>query len=117
MEYEKELFLNNINRLKALYNKFDEMRVGAKGDVDFRELDEVIELVVGMIEMLEQMMEDISGDIMFFMFGLDFGESYEPGRVVDEEGNEIDFSTAEKLYEYLAHRRSLMAVSDNKKLN
>ena len=47
----------------------------------------------------------LGGDIAYFCFELNFGEYWEPGDVtdVDEYGNviDIDFSSAEKLYDYL----------------
>ena len=39
-------------------------------------------------------------DIDYFCIELDFGRKYKPG-MVKENGNEIDLSTAEKLYDYI----------------
>ena len=39
-------------------------------------------------------------DIEYFMYDLEFGELYKPGSVL-ENGEAVDFSSAEALYEYL----------------
>lgn len=53
------------------------------------------------VELLEEIMNDKFGDISYFCYELDFGKDYEEGNVVDQDGNVIDFSCAEKLYDYL----------------
>ena len=40
-------------------------------------------------------------DIDYFCIELDFGRKYKSGRIKDENGNEIDLSSAEKLYDYI----------------
>ena len=46
-------------------------------------------------------MEDQGEDISYFIYELDYGRDYEEGCITDQDGNNIDFSTAEKLYDYL----------------
>ena len=52
--------------------------------------------------------EEFFGDIYFFCNDLDFGRKWKPGSVTgtDKNGNviDIDFSTAEKLWDYLIER-------------
>ena len=59
------------------------------------------------IELLEEIMGDAHHDIEFFCTELEFGKKYNPGDVVDEDGTELDFSSAEKLWEYLTNKNSL----------
>ena len=39
--------------------------------------------------------------ISYFIYELDYGKKYKAGCVLDENMNEIDLSTPEKLYDYL----------------
>ena len=61
-------------------------------------------LVIGgeeeILELLEILMKDSCSDISYFMWEIDFGRDYEPGCFTDN-GQNIDISTAEKLYDYL----------------
>ena len=45
-------------------------------------------------------------DIDYFCIELDFGKKYKPGCIKDENGNEIDLSSAEKLYDYITRGKS-----------
>lgn len=42
----------------------------------------------------------IYGDIEYFVFELLFGRDFQIGMVIDADGSQPDFSTAEKLYDY-----------------
>lgn len=55
-------------------------------------------LVIGL---LAEIMDDTAGDIEYFCCELEYGKKYVPGCVTERDGTIIDFSTAEKLYEYL----------------
>ncbi len=57
-------------------------------------------LDVDVVDLLQEIMQDKAEDIGYFCYELDFGKEYKPG-CITEDGNEIDFSTAEKLYDYL----------------
>ena len=59
------------------------------------------------VDLLAEIMDDQMGDIEYFCYELDFGEKYEPGTVTDEHGNEIDLSTAEKLYDFLIYQQNM----------
>lgn len=52
---------------------------------------------------LDKMFDSDDHDVEYFCWELDFGDDYHPGDVTDKDGNEIDFSTAEKLYDYLVY--------------
>ncbi len=51
--------------------------------------------------LLKKLMHDLADDIDYFIYELDYGRKYEPGMINDEKGNDIDFSSAGKLYDYL----------------
>ena len=51
--------------------------------------------------LLRKLLKDEVEDIDYFIYELDYGRKYEPGMITDKNGADIDFSTAEKLYDYL----------------
>ena len=53
------------------------------------------------IELLSEIMHDEADDINYFCWDLGFGKRWEPGMIINKNGDDIDFSTAEKLYDYL----------------
>lgn len=53
------------------------------------------------IMLLKEIMNDQWDDIGYFIYELDFGRDYKEGMITEEDGTIIDFSTAEKLYDYL----------------
>ena len=113
---DKELFITNINRIKALYNKIDQLHDTTNGVVNLFEIKEIFEVIDGLVELLQIEMYDIGDDISYFIFELDFGAEYEKGSVVDENGNYIDFSTTEKLYDFLTNRRITMAFEQDEEI-
>ena len=53
------------------------------------------------VKLLAEIMGDTSDDISYFCWELDYGTKWEPGMITDQNGADVDFSTAEKLYDYL----------------
>ena len=105
----KEIFVKNINNIKNLLNKLDQLYDVTNGAINLHEINEIFELIVGLIELLGIEMNDTKKDIAYFIFELDFGAEYEDGCAVDEiSGNSvhIDLSTTEKLYDYLSAYKS-----------
>lgn len=64
------------------------------------------------VQLMERLMRDNVGNISYFIYELDYGKTYQEGCVSDPSGN-IDFSTPEKLYDYLMKEYSLKNGSDN----
>ena len=54
------------------------------------------------IDLLAEIMKDEGEDISYFCYELNFGKKWESGTITDRNGNDIDFSSAEKLYDFLA---------------
>ena len=52
-------------------------------------------------QLLKAMFNDNDNIIGSFCFEMDYGRNYKSGWLKDEGGNEIDFSTPDKLYDYL----------------
>ena len=101
----KEKFVEIINRLKnykELQDKIDEL---FKDNIDNRENDFInaASICIGhesvVVELLENMFD--TDMISYFIYELDYGKKYKAGCVLDENMNEIDLSTAEKMYDYL----------------
>ena len=51
--------------------------------------------------LLRKLLKDAVENIDYYIYELDYGRQYEPGIITDENGHDIDFSSAEKLYDYL----------------
>lgn len=66
----------------------------------------VISHSILVVELLAEIMDDKMGDIEFFCYELDFGRKYEPGMITDEEGNGIDLSSPERLYDTLIDQKN-----------
>lgn len=64
------------------------------------------------VKLLERLMQDNAGNISYFIYVLDYGKTYKEGCISDQSGN-IDFSTPEKLYDYLMQEHSLKNGNDN----
>src|SRR5574344_2124152 len=106
----KEDFVRYIDRLREatdLCDKIDSLMRESKDNIenDFMNgasLQINHEHIV--IELLCKLMHDdeIYSDISYFIYELDYGRKYKTGTITDKDGTDIDFSTAEKLYDYLA---------------
>lgn len=110
---DKEKFCRDIATLRKCVKFDDEVReLARKYGIDFCEtgVSTLAYLVAEYMERVFGCYEGIGdgGDISFFCFEEDFGEDWRSGDVtdVDEDGNvvDIDFSTSEKLYDYLINR-------------
>ena len=96
----KEEFVRQIKEMQQCYD-FDSMVYDASEKLGL-ELDIATSyLADNMIELLAFIMEDTNEDISYFCNELDFGRTWREGDIIDKDGNDIDFSTAEKLYDYL----------------
>mgnify|MGYP005781527585 CR=1 FL=1 len=105
MIISKEKFVEIINRLKSyteLQNKINDL---FRDNIDNKEMDFINagSICIGhesvVVYLLEKMFD--TDMISYFIYELDYGEKYRAGYVLDENGNEIDLSTAEKLYDFL----------------
>lgn len=63
-------------------------------------------MVSDVIELLEEIMHDTDEDISYFCWELNFGHDWREGSITTQDGRSIDFSTAEKLYDYLEEQRT-----------
>ena len=106
----REEFVKCIDRLREatdLVDKIDdimrESRDNIKNDfMNAASLQITHEQIV--VDLLEKLTHDdeIYSDVSYFIYELDYGREYEPGMVKDNDGNELDFSTAGSLYDYLS---------------
>lgn len=114
----KQEFVDILNRLREateLVDKVEELFRNSRENLecDFRNgagLQITHEGIV--IKLLEILMRDNAGNISYFIYELDYGKTYQEGCISDQSGN-IDFSTSEKLYDYLMKEYSLKNGSDN----
>lgn len=101
----KEKFVEIINRLKSyteLQNKINDL---FRDNIDNKEMDFINagSICIGhesvVVYLLEKMFD--TDMISYWIYELNYGKEYKEGCVLDANMNEIDLSTAEKLYDYL----------------
>ena len=101
----KKEFVEIIERLKNYNDLQDKIDDLFKSNIDNKEMDfmNAGSICIGhesvVVELLENMFD--TDMISYWIYELDYGKKYKAGCVLDENMNEIDLSTAEKLYDYL----------------
>ena len=105
MIISKDKFVEIINRLKNYNNLQDKINDLFRDNIDNKEMDFINagSICIGhesvVVYLLERMFD--TDMISYFIYELDYGKKYKAGCVLDENMNEIDLSTPEKLYDYL----------------
>lgn len=102
VDISKEDFCKIINRLQKSLDKQDEINHVLGAVIETGDLSDTV------VELLEKLMnietdDSYGSDIGYFVWELDFGRNWTPDSITDMNGNSIDFSTAEKLYDYLVN--------------
>lgn len=101
----KEKFVEIINRLKKYNELQNDINELFNESIDNKEMDfmNAGSICIGhesvVVYLLERMFD--TDMISYFIYELNYGEKYKAGCVLDENMNEIDLSTAEKMYDYL----------------
>ena len=102
----KEKFVEIINRLRNYDELQDKINDLFKENIDNKEMDfmNAGSICIGHESVVVYLLERIfdTDMISYFIYELDYGKKYKEGCVLDENMNEINLSTAEKLYDYLA---------------
>lgn len=109
MNISKEDFVETINKLQECWDRENKIHDALEVcDIYFEDnsADYLYSTTIHLLELLtNDPANDIYGsDISYFCWELNFGREYKPGMITDNEGKDIDFSSAEKLYDYLAGR-------------
>ena len=106
MTFSKEQFVKVINRLKAandLQNDVQNLMHEAQDNID-NDFMNAASLMINhedtVVHLLQIIMDDEDDDIPYFIYDLNYGRDYEPG-CITSGGKNIDFSTAEAVYDYL----------------
>ena len=101
----KDKFIEIINRLKKYNELQDKINDLFRDNINNKEMDfmNAGSICIGhesvVVYLLERMFD--TDMISYFIYELDYGKKYKAGCVLDENMNEIDLSTPEKLYDYL----------------
>lgn len=114
----KEQFVNIINKMKATDDFVRDVNDKARQlreliDPDFTDFFDGNSLIITHTDVVVQLLENMFNDkdyISWWIYELDYGRTYEEGDIKDEEGNSIDLSTAEKLYDFLIEESCLKNV-------
>jgi hypothetical protein len=106
----KKEFVKIINRLKKTNDFVDKTNNEARKLQDAIESDffNSMSLSISHESIVVSLLENIfnDGDIIgWWIYDLDYGREYKDGCITEKNGDIIDVSTAEKLYDYLIERR------------
>jgi len=102
----KELFIEIMEVLKTQRKKdvsYNE-KIEELYDIEFYDGYDHSLLFKQLIKILHIISDtplDKDSDILYFIDELNFGEDYRDGSIIQKDGSLIDFSSSEKLYEYL----------------
>lgn len=102
----KQEFIKIINRLKEVNDFVDETNKRAKklNDAKISDFYNTISLSIShentVVELLENMFND-KDIIGWWLYELDYGRKFKKGYLRDENGLDVDVSSAGKLYDYL----------------
>ena len=115
----KEQFVKIINRLKDYNDLQDKIQELFKDNIDNQEMGfmNAGSICVGhetiVVDLLGYMFND-RNTISWWLYELDYGRKYKKGCFTDENGKEIDISTASYLYNYLFTRNLEKEREENK---
>ena len=103
----KEVFVEILNRLRDssdLVRKVNSLFRNSRDNVECGFCNGAalqISHESTVVFLLRKLLKDAVENIDYYIYELDYGRKYEPGMITDENGHDIDFSSAEKLYDYL----------------
>lgn len=100
---KKELFVKILNQLRDNHDKtesfcdlLDELAPDSHCCATIYEKNDNLLFDILEEEYGEEIVENY---IAYFAYEIDFGEGYEPGSILDDDGNDIALSTVERLYD------------------
>jgi len=109
MLISKEEFCKIIKRIRDSNDLQDKIQDLFRENIDNQEMDfmNAGSICIGHETIVVQLLENIFNDtdtISYWLYELDYGRKYKKGCLIDENGKEIDISTASYLYNYLFTR-------------
>ncbi len=105
MKLSKDEFCKVIDKIKAHHKTINDLENILGVVFEFDDLQDTV------IELLEKVMdvepcEKFGSDISYFIYDLDYGKDWTPSSLTIN-GESVDISTAEKLYDYLMYLESV----------
>lgn len=105
----KEEFIQCIDLIKKysemsskLSDILEEMSPGGRCDTFM--YSEYEDMTIKLLKSIFNLPKD-NDEIEYFIYDLEYGKKYKPGCYTFKNGDEIDFSSAEKLYDFLINHR------------
>ena len=103
----REEFVNimaRMDRVNSVAKKIESL-LGESGNDCLHDSKNAADIMLAeqdiLLEILERVMEDKYKIIESFVLEQDFGRYEKYNKFIDSNGNEVDVSTAEKIYDYL----------------
>lgn len=102
----KQEFIDIIDKLKEVNDFVDEVNTKARklNDAIISDFFNASSLSISHENIVVRLLENMFNDkdiISWWLYELDYGRKYEKGCFQDENGLDIDISSAKKLYDYL----------------
>lgn len=103
----KKEFVSILEKMKETEQLIDDIdeRLRKIKDSNIRDFCSGAGLVITnqdcVLRLLALLTEDKYGDIDYFVYELKYGDEYQEGSIMREDGSFVDLSCAEKLYDYL----------------
>ena len=102
----KEIFVKAMKALQAMDEAEMTLDDTSNGAIRLFEWKPYSDLLATYIQVLEDAMgietnDEYGSDISYFIYELDYGKKWTTDSITTSDGESIDISTAEKLYDYL----------------
>lgn len=102
----RDEFVEIIDKLREVNDFVDETNTKARelNDAIITDFFNASSLSISHESIVVKLLEKIFNDkdiLSWWLYELDYGRKYEKGCITDENNNQIDVSTPEKLYDYL----------------
>lgn len=97
----KDVFVNTMTRLELLDKRMEEVDIALKNlcpDFNGFYVPETIDIV---LDLLKDVFNDKCDWIEYFVYELDWLTKYREGCITDKNGESIDLSSWEKIYDFL----------------
>lgn len=113
MQIQRDQFIRAINRVRDA-NDFDIEVNDLSSHLNTGVQVNTCSLGVVLTDILSAAMDDKYDDIGYFCWELDFGREYKEGMVKDEDGNSVDLSSPDKLYDYIAGSNNISDADESR---
>lgn len=113
VELTKEMFCNAMHAIQR-YDEFIEKLCNLLNTELYNgEMQKILDHYINTIEQLCCVeISDYDTDISYFIYDCDWGKSWHPGMIIDENGNDIKLQTLDDLWNLIQSRNDLKQLKE-----